>query len=242
VPVSQEHILAEIRRTAEANGGEALGHRAFQSETGIRPADWGRYWPRWGDAVEEAGYSRKALNARLSDDEILAPLVPVIRSLGRFPTEPELTVMRRKGVPVPSVKVFRRYGGKQALIERTLSYCREQPGMEDVVAILEPLVTDEPAPPEEESETAAVEDFGYVYLIKSGKHYKIGRSNAVGRRERELAIQLPERATTVHTITTDDPPGIEAYWHRRFAERRANGEWFSLTAADVTAFKRRKFM
>ena len=29
---------------------------------------------------------------------------------------------------------------------------------------------------------------GYVYLLRAGKHYKIGRSNAVGRRERELAI------------------------------------------------------
>jgi hypothetical protein len=31
---------------------------------------------------------------------------------------------------------------------------------------------------------------GYVYLAKSGRHYKIGRSNSIGRREYELAIQL----------------------------------------------------
>ena len=46
-----------------------------------------------------------------------------------------------------------------------------------------------------------------MYLVKSDRYYKVGKSNAAGRRERELAIQLPERASTVHVITTDDPAG-----------------------------------
>jgi hypothetical protein len=76
--------------------------------------------------------------------------------------------------------------------------------------------------------------------LKSGRHFKIGRSNSVGRRESELGIKIPVPPTTIHSIETDDPTGVEAYWHRRFADKRGEGEWFNLRSEDVAAFKRWK--
>ena len=78
--------------------------------------------------------------------------------------------------------------------------------------------------------------------MKSGKYYKIGRSSCAEKREYEISLQLPEKATLVHKIKNDDPPGIERYWHERFKDKRKGGEWFDLRPSDIAAFKRRKFM
>ena len=78
---------------------------------------------------------------------------------------------------------------------------------------------------------------GEVYLFKSGRYYKIGKTNDTVRRGKELRIQLPEKCILIHSIKTDDPSGIETYWHGRFEEKRLNGEWFNLSPTDIKAFK-----
>ena len=239
--VTKAHILQEIRRTAEANGGKPLGRQRFESETGIKQSDWyGKYWTCWGDAYREAGFAPNALNVAYEDAYILGKYAQLACELGRLPTSGDLRLKTRSDPEFPSHTTFSKLGTKSELVKRLLDYCQGQTGFDGVVRLCTDYV---PHRRETSDEHVAHEEtFGFVYLLKSGRFYKIGKSNAVGRREYELAIQLPERAKRVHVIRTDDPSGIEAYWHKRFEAKRKNGEWFELNAGDVSTFKRRKSM
>jgi Meiotically up-regulated gene 113 len=237
--MDKQHILDEIRRTATASGGVSLGKDRFFTETGIKESDWfGRYWVRWSDAVREAGFTPNRMSEAYTDDVLVAKLISLTRKLGRFPVRGDLRMQARGTVEFPSDKAFGRLGSKNQLIERLAEYCRTHDGFEDVLKLC-PAVIDRKIP---SAENTSTEEIGFVYLMKSGRFYKVGRSNSAGRREYELAIQLPERATKIHEIRTDDPVGIEEYWHKRFESRRKNGEWFELNASDIKAFRRRKFM
>src|SRR5262249_19839601 len=152
-------------------------------------------------------------------------VVALAGELGTFPTKADLHVKRTYDASFPSSGVFDRLGNKATLVAKVATYCRENAGHEDVAAMCDAAA---PKPTLEPATKAGGESDGHVYLLKSGRYYKIGYSVHAGSRERQIALQLPEAATTVHVITTDDPPGIEAYWHRRFAAKRKNGEWFDL--------------
>jgi len=239
--MKKEQIVQEIKRTADANGGVPLGWRKFAQETGIRDSVWlGKHWARWGDAVREAGYTPNQMTEAYEEADLFEKFISVARELKKLPTDKDLRLKAHHNADFPDAATFRRLGTKTDLVRRLMEYCRTREGYEDIVAMCE---SHAPRKQDNHQEQLAVEgEIGFVYLMKSGKFYKIGRSNSTGRREYELAIQLPEKLKTVHVIRTDDPSGIEAYWHKRFEANRGNGEWFDLSAADVAAFKRRKFM
>jgi hypothetical protein len=239
--MTQEEILREIRRTAADNGGSPLGVRRFEQETGIRQADWfGVHWRSWGDAVRAAGFQANALTQGVGDEQLLERYAQLARELGRAPTKGDLRLAKLRDPTLPSDLAFtRRFGGYPGLRSRAQDWCAARRDFEEVAQLLGRAVGGtHPAAQTPRIDTA----LGFVYLIKHGSRseYKIGRTSNPIRREGEMRLQLPERVKPVHYIETDDPAGVETYWHTRFATKRKEGEWFALSPDDVRAFKKWK--
>ena len=240
--MNKDYIISEIRRTAKENAGTPLGWRRFEEVTGIGYYDWyGQFWTRWGDAVREAGFEPNKMSEPYEDDFLLEKLVALTRKLKRVPTSGDMRLEPRTDPSFPSDKVFRRLvGAKPQRAARVMSFCEAKPGHDDVASLWRQVATTlPPAPVEEEAAPPAV---GYVYLLQHGsrREFKIGRTMNPIRREGEMGIQLPEKLEPIHYIKTDDPSGVERYWHVRFSDKRKEGEWFALTAQDVRAFRRWK--
>lgn len=236
---TREHILGEIRRLAQQAGGKPPGKRIFESETGIKESDWsGRIWARWGDAVAEAGFQPNTRPERIAEDDVLTAIIGACRHYGHVPTVPELQLYKRGNPSFPSKNVvYGRFPTRAALV----AALAERAASDDTCADVGAMVAQEPPRPPQDMAQASPAQEGHVYLLQSGTFYKVGRSADLERRVREVRVALPEAVSLVHAIRTDDPPGIEAYWHRRFAARRRNGEWFALTPQDVAAFRRRRY-
>jgi hypothetical protein len=248
--MDKHHILSEIRRTAQANGGAPLGRERFSQETGIRYHEWiGKIWARWGDALREAGFEPNKLQTAYDDDLLMEKFIGLARELGRFPVYAEIRMKGRSDPSFPAHNTFARLGSKPQLVVKILAYCKGRTDYEDIIALCTPLAAGRlPQALEgiEPVEDAATTKEGYVYmgLLKLGreKRYKIGKAVLVERRTDQISLQLPEDLELVHAIRTDDAYGIETYWHRRFAAKNSKGDWFSLSRDDVQAFKRRKLM
>ena len=239
VNVSKSHILEEIRRLAKANG-KPPGMRLFETETGIKEWEWyPALWLQWGQALEEAGFTRNRMFEGFSDELVLEQYARLAQHLGRLPVIGEVIRESKANPAFPSEKAYRRFGGKAKLVQSLAEFCRANTGFEDVLLFCENASKDESSATDGEQRTNKIK-IGYVYLVRHGsrREFKIGYSSDPIRRHGEIKIELPQKLEPVHVIETDDPAGIEAYWHRRFDEKRTNGEWFALTAEDVRAFKR----
>ena len=234
----RDRIIEEIKRLAIENDGKVPGQELFENRTGIRRHEWeGKYWTRWSDALIEAGFSPNEFGKKLDKAAVFEAFAKFIRELQRVPVRPEFEMRRRKDPSFPSYKSFvAQFESKAHMIAALRNWAQGEEGFADIVGLL-PIDTRQ----SEMSVQRTTAKEGHVYLIKSGAYYKVGRGEDLEKRVKQIRTALPDASSLEHSIRTDDPAGIEAYWHRRFEDKRANGEWFKLTLQDVAAFKRRKY-
>src|SRR5438105_6167438 len=135
--MKKEYLLQEIKRTAKANGGKALGKRKFETETGIKESDWfGKHWARWSDAISEAGLVPNRLQVPYDKDELFDKLAKLARELGRVPVKGDIR-LKARSIGFPSDATFERIGSKSALVGHLIEYCRGRDGYEDVLRLCE---------------------------------------------------------------------------------------------------------
>jgi hypothetical protein len=184
--MDRKEILDEIRRTAEANGGTPLGRLRLESEAGIKEHHWKKYWARFNDAQREAGLEPNTKTEAFGNNVLVALLVDLARELGRFPMHGDIRVKSNASNDWPSPSVFdRRFGSKARMMAAVAAHCRAHPGNEDVLGY---CIDAQTITPDEVDAKPDTSNDGFVYLIKSGRYHKIGKTNHAGRRERELAI------------------------------------------------------
>ena len=235
--MNKERIIAEIRRTTQENGGQPLGVKRFSNETGITEYAWHEHWPRFSEALAEAGFAPNQLTTAYSDDLMIEKLVGLMRIYKRIPTASELRIARKTDQLLPSASTYDHFGTKTQKAKKIMEYTQGKQGYDDIEVMCEDILASETSRSGTEDKLPEM-PIGEVYLFKSGRYYKIGMTKDIVRRGSELRIQLPERIDLIHSIATDVPSGIVAYSHRRFAEKRMNGEWFDLNGSDIRAFKR----
>ncbi len=126
--MNKSFILEEIKRTAGANGGVPLGWRKFEQETGIKESEWlAKIWPRWSDALREAGFKPNQLTGAYDKTELLQKYASLAKELGRLPSSNDLRFRTRNEKEFQARALLEnRFGLMRELVKQIGDYCREK--------------------------------------------------------------------------------------------------------------------
>ena len=231
----KQDIINKFRQIA-AETGQAPGRQRFEALTGVKRHQWlGKIWRNWTDALIEAGFAPNELTGASDDDSMLAVVHDISRSLQRFPSSSDLSFELHQRPGSPSAKTILARWPMAKLADAIAEYA-DAVGSVDVASYARAYIprSQKRTGTEHSSEVAV----GYVYMQRHGSDFKIGHTTSLNKRGRQIQLELPQEIELVHSIMTDDPVGVEAYWHKRFSSKRTRGEWFRLTKGDVAVFKR----
>ena len=78
---------------------------------------------------------------------------------------------------------------------------------------------------------------GYLYVVKIKNYYKIGKTNNISNRLRDIRSCSPFRVMLIFSKKVKDVYGIEADLHWKFQNKRIRREWFKLNEIDLLFIK-----
>jgi hypothetical protein len=88
----------------------------------------------------------------------------------------------------------------------------------------------------EEAEKEEMCKKGFVYLIKCGEFYKIGKTTNLEKRIKQLTTGNPYPLVLVNSIYSLDIDSLEKSFHSYYRQKRIIGEWFKLNFEEVLEF------
>ena len=83
------------------------------------------------------------------------------------------------------------------------------------------------------NQTRTTKGIVYVLKLKDKNIYKIGVTNDLNRRLKQISPRLPFEVEVEHTIKHNHIYNLEKELHERFSDKRMNGEWFRLNKSDL---------
>lgn len=85
----------------------------------------------------------------------------------------------------------------------------------------------------ERAETIKKQKTGYIYVLKSGINYKIGRTANFKARITQYKTANPNAIETIIVEKVNNYLVVEKQLLEQFSEKRTNGEWFSLNRKNI---------
>ena len=99
---------------------------------------------------------------------------------------------------------------------------------------------------EASAKNGSADSRGWIYIVAAkddGELVKIGMTHRTpSERLNEFCPKLPFETRLIHSIKTSNARQLEAWIHKKLAEKRVRGEWFRLSAADVEWLKKMEYV
>ena len=209
--MTKDAVMQRVRALATERGGH-VSFNVFVVETGIN-GQWLRgqvWWTGWNSLLTEIGIKTREFSVpRTPVARIVEAVAGLIEREERWPTQDDLRRERVRDCSFPSLKVIKPILKSGALAKLIVELAATS-GQFTAAS----LIARKYQPADESFVDVGLGEKvkGYVYLLRSGRSYKIGKSNDPSRRYREVRLELPDETHQVQTIPTDDPTGIESYW------------------------------